>query len=338
MCDGSTSNLDLVCIDSKCAHLLEAGEPCGKGAQCFSGQCSSDGKCNGLAEGASCSYKPSGKDLDFQNPCAEGLHCSLQGTRPDGTQDAKCKRAALLGEPCLGYALPINPSHEGEPPDWFMPAYVSSVYSSCEPAHVCEVRGFATQDSTGRGSLTYAGTCRLLLHAPAGSECHSDMVCEPPYSCVDSACSASPAECGAGHEALIGGDTPEADEARHAALLNGCAANERCDCPEGIGECLAVHGECASEEQRLVKCMQANHCPWIDAGDSQCAEERCKDEDIAFECCKYRGSAFASNVDWEVRAHPRRQGGVWAERSRERAGRWLDCWARGHGRPMGGVS
>ena len=52
-----------------------------------------------------------------------------------------------LGEPCLGYAIPINPNQETEPPDWFLAAYVSAVYNACEAAHVCEVRGFVTQDS-----------------------------------------------------------------------------------------------------------------------------------------------------------------------------------------------
>lgn len=253
MCDGATSNLDLVCVNNKCAHLLEAGEACSAPNQCFSKTCSSAGKCAGLAEGADCAYTSSpGKDLFYENPCDKGLHCSLTGTRADGKQDAKCAKPAGLGEPCLGFALPINADRQVEAPAWFLSAYVSSVYSACAPGHVCEVRGFATQDATGRGSLTYAGTCRLLLHAPAGSECHSDMVCEPPYSCLNSVCAASPAECGAGTVAP-GDNTPEANEARQAALLSGCAANEKCDCPEGVGECVAVRDECVSEEQRLVK-------------------------------------------------------------------------------------
>lgn len=48
--------------------------------------------------------------------------------------------------------------------------------------------------------------------------------------------------------------------------------------------------------------MEAHECPWIDAGNSQCAEDKCKEEDIAFECCKYRGPKFAGNIDWAVRA------------------------------------
>lgn len=299
MCDGSNSNIDLVCLDAKCKKLLESGEACSKNEQCFSGMCSKEGKCSGLAEDASCAFVPSSKTVTFQNPCGLGLHCALRGTRSDGRQDASCKKAAKLGEPCLGYALPIDPNLQVETPDWFLTAYVSSVYAACEPGLICEVRGFATRDASGRGSLAYAGTCRSLLHAPAGSECHSDMVCEPPYSCVGSVCSASPAECGEGHAAPGGDwDSPEEVEARHAALLNGCAANEKCSCPGGIGVCAAVHDECAAEEQRLVRCMGSHGCAWIDVGESNCADTHCAQEDIAFECCKYRGPAFERNVDW----------------------------------------
>lgn len=266
MCGGATTNLDLVCVESKCQHLLEAGEACSSPAQCFSRACSKDGKCTGLPEGRDCEYDAvPGKDLAYRNPCAEGLHCALKGTRPNGKQDAKCARHSELGDPCLGFVVPIIPDHAVELPDWFMAAYVSSVYSACAPGHVCEVRGSQTQDATGRGSLSYSGTCRLLLHARAGSECHSDMVCEPPYSCIDSVCAASPAECGARAFKPID-DTPELDEARQASLLSGCATNEACDCPEGIGECIALHDECTAEEQRLVRCARrarasAHACP-----------------------------------------------------------------------------
>jgi hypothetical protein len=299
MCEGTSSNLDLVCVDNKCQNLLEAGEVCSAASQCFSNQCSQDGRCTGLAEGAPCAYTPSRRDaadIVYQNPCDAGLHCSLRGAK------SVCRKSVSLGEPCLGYALPINPSHQPEPPEWFMSAYISAVYDACEAAHVCEVRGFVTTDSSGRGSLTYAGTCRKLLHAPAGSECHSDMVCEPPYSCVDSTCASSPAACGEGASA-DGGDSAEAEEARAAALLNGCAANERCSCPEGAGECVPVWDECASDERRLVHCMATHGCKWVDAGKTQCAESHCADEDIAFECCKYRAPKFASNVDWEAMAY-----------------------------------
>jgi len=298
MCDGATSNMDMVCVEGKCAHLLEAGEACSASSQCFSGQCKGD-KCTGKAEGESCEYlpQPEGKEIVYQNPCAEGLHCALRGME-DGKQKAICAKPVPLGEPCLGFAVNYQPSEPLTLPPFFLSAYVSAVYAACEPGHVCETSVFPTIEEGGHGTLSYAGTCRRLLHSPPGTDCHSDMVCEPPYSCIGGRCTASLAQCGTDSADWSEDEADEESAARQAALLHGCATNERCTCPGGVGECRPIYDECTREEQRLVECMEKHKCPWVDQGNTQCAEDNCKNEDVAYECCKYRPDEFSENVDW----------------------------------------
>ncbi|KAJ1626659.1 hypothetical protein T492DRAFT_878007, partial [Pavlovales sp. CCMP2436] len=117
MCDGASSNLEMLCIDSKCKHLVEAGDSCGAGVECFSGTCSKEGKCSGMPQGRECTFTSTGKDTVFQNPCAEGLHCSLHGSKADGRQLATCELPAIIGEDCLTYSMPVNPNREPEAPD-----------------------------------------------------------------------------------------------------------------------------------------------------------------------------------------------------------------------------
>lgn len=296
-CDGTGSNIDLVCVKGKCGHLLEAGETCTDDAQCFSNKCGTTGVCSGLKQGEKCEYLGGGDNvLSYQNPCDKGLHCAVKNSE-EGEQLATCEPPVSTGGVCFGYTIRTD----AIAPDWFYPAYVSAVYAACDAGHVCELVKFHPNGENGQpdaGLWQYHGLCRRLLATPPGETCHSDSVCAPPYACIHSKCTSTELTCG--DAALI--IDPMDTDAHAVALLHGCATNERCSCPGGVGHCYAIHDECTAEEARLVKCMEQHKCPWVDFGQTQCADDACEDEQIAYECCKYRAPQFSANVDWAVRA------------------------------------